>query len=56
MNPHGIAVTPDGKHAYLTSRSPDKKKKLIFSAEFPVSLAEVDTGKIVATIEKNPFL
>ena len=27
VNPHGIAVTPDGKYAYLTSRNPEKEKK-----------------------------
>ncbi len=51
VNPHGIAVSPDGKFAYLTSRNPDKNDKSIPSSEFPVSVVEVKTGKTVATID-----
>jgi YVTN family beta-propeller protein len=51
VNPHGIAVTPDGKFAYLTSRNPEKKKKSTSSGDYRVSVVEVDTGKIVATID-----
>jgi YVTN family beta-propeller protein len=51
VNPHGIAVTPDGRYAYLTSRNPEKKKKSTSSGDYPVSVVAVDTGKIVATID-----
>jgi YVTN family beta-propeller protein len=51
MNPHGIAVTPDGKYAYLTSRNPERKKKSASPGDYPVSVVAVDTGKIVTTID-----
>jgi len=51
VNPHGIAVTHDGKYAYLTSRNPEKEKKSTSPGEYPVSVVAVDTGKIVATID-----
>lgn len=50
VNPHGIAVTPDGKYAYLTSRNRDEKKKSTSPGDFPVTVVAVDTGKIFATI------
>jgi YVTN family beta-propeller protein len=50
VNPHGIAVTPDGKYAYLTSRNPGKKKKSMLPGDFPVSVVEIDSGKIKTTI------
>ncbi|NIM99849.1 MAG: beta-propeller fold lactonase family protein, partial [candidate division Zixibacteria bacterium] len=51
VNPHGIAVTPDGKYAYLTSRNPEKKKNSTSRGDYPVSVVAVNTGKIVTTID-----
>jgi DNA-binding beta-propeller fold protein YncE len=51
VNPHGITITPDGKHAYLTSRNPEKGKKSTSPGDYRVSVVAVDTGKIVATID-----
>lgn len=51
VNPHGIAVTPDGRYAYLTSRNPEKGKKPRSPGQFPVSVVDVGTGRIVATID-----
>jgi YVTN family beta-propeller protein len=51
VNPHGIAVTPDGEYAYLTSRNPEKEKKADPPNEFLVTVVEVNTGKTVARID-----
>jgi YVTN family beta-propeller protein len=50
VNPHGIAVTPDGKLAYLTSRNPGKETNSS-PADFPVTVFDVATGALVARVD-----
>jgi YVTN family beta-propeller protein len=51
INPHGIAVTPDGKSVYLTSRNPNKDKKTMPDERFPVVVIDTATGDIIADID-----
>ncbi len=51
VNPHGIAVTPDGKYAYLTSRNPDEENKSAGDGPFEVSVVDLEQGKVATTID-----
>lgn len=51
INPHGIAVTPDGKSVYLTSRDPNKDKNTMPDERFPVVVVDTATGEIMAKID-----
>ena len=51
LNPHGIAVTPDGKTVYLTSRTPDPNQETGTGKSFPVVAIDTQTGEIKAKID-----
>ncbi len=51
VNSHGIAVTPDGKSVYLTSRNPNKDTTTMSEERFPVVVIDTATGEVIAKID-----